>query len=695
MIVSILLASAFAAPIQHSGRLITASGAPVEGEHTLVFTLHDAASGGNVEWTSAPMVVDVDGGYYSVALSSPVFPDDLFEEDLWITVSVDGTPLTGRQPLGAVPYARNSAAAGTLPASTAPPAACDATTAGSLYYDVDDKQVFACNSAVWTPIGEDGDTPGQAPADAQPSCQAIKAAQDTAPSGRYFIDPLGTGPYEVWCEMQAGGGGWELAMNLDTSDGNVRYYRDDAWWTAATTFGSVGAPFGSDFKSSPVFTTAHREVMIVAHQSGTKLGWRTWNLSGPASLSTYFNLTRSRSPAVMTGASTSSSVGSLDSREAVVRPGNALYVNQEWGSTVSYDLARLRNAEHPTTDNVNWGLGLQMDAQNNGQLPYYPGCDAGGTGAWDTYFCLGTDRLCNSGAGACGNTSGGTIGLTYDYAIYVRDPVLATTPNPSLLGNSSATAATSCDALHTARPTASSGRYWVNPSASSAFEVYCDMVTAGGGWTLMMNLDTSDGNARYYRDDTWWRTSTGYGNLETALTNDYKSSGVFGGSWSAMMIRVHREDLQTAGWRSWSLPANTNFITKFATAPARSGNVLTTGTTGADVGSLSTSDVVVRPAGQLQVNFVWGSSVSYDLARLRSDSLGTADNVNWGLGLQMDAQNNGELPHYPGCDAGSNVPWDSYFCIGTDRVCNSGASACGAGSGGSLDLMYDYAILVK
>ena len=33
----------------------------------------------------------------------------------------------------------------------------------------------------------------------------------------------------------------------------------------------------------------------------------------------------------------------------------------------------------------------------------------------------------------------------------------------------------------------SSGLYWINPDGSGAFQIYADMVTAGGGWTLALN----------------------------------------------------------------------------------------------------------------------------------------------------------------------------------------------------------------
>jgi hypothetical protein len=109
-------------------------------------------------------------------------------------------------------------------------------------------------------------------------------------------------------------------------------------------------------------------------------------------------------------------------------------------------------------------------------------------------------------------------------------------------------------------------------------------------------------------------------------------------------------------------------------------------------GVTGANESLVRPAGQLQVNAIWGSVVSPDEARLRSDQVGNSDNQAWGMGMQMDYQNNSGLPHYPGCDVGTTAAWTAYFCVGDDRLCPYN---CGTTSGGTQSLQYDYAIYVR
>lgn len=86
--------------------------------------------------------------------------------------------------------------------------------------------------------------------------------------------------------------------------------------------------------------------------------------------------------------------------------------------------------------------------------------------------------------------------------------------------------ATSCKAIKDAYPASGSGFFWLNkpgaPDLTTVYETYCDMSTDGGGWTLVLNLNTNDATTRDYDDATWWTGTAPVGTARN-LAADVKS----------------------------------------------------------------------------------------------------------------------------------------------------------------------------
>ena len=69
--------------------------------------------------------------------------------------------------------------------------------------------------------------------------------------------------------------------------------------------------------------------------------------------------------------------------------------------------------------------------------------------------------------------------------------------------------AVSCKEIKDCNSTSPSGKYWLK-TTTRPVEVYCDMETDGGGWTVL--LKRQDGSVNFYRN--WTDYKKGFGNLE-------------------------------------------------------------------------------------------------------------------------------------------------------------------------------------
>ena len=97
--------------INYQGSLKNAADStPVTDPVEMTFTLYDSPTGGENLWTQTTSNVNVVNGIYSVILDiSTASPALAFDKPYYLEVAVEGTTLSPRQQLTAVPYALNAA----------------------------------------------------------------------------------------------------------------------------------------------------------------------------------------------------------------------------------------------------------------------------------------------------------------------------------------------------------------------------------------------------------------------------------------------------------------------------------------------------------------------------------------------------------------------------------------------------------
>ena len=143
--------------------------------------------------------------------------------------------------------------------AAAPPAPCDASTAGMLYFDTNDKSFLGCDGDGWKPLyqqpplGADASNPAG-------SCLAIKTATPGAVSGLYWLQTAAE-PFEAWCDMETDGGGWTMCVT------------DNQTWRMSTEVSAGGKAFGQDGYRSDCRDVPFSEVLYVNHSSNDAKAW--------------------------------------------------------------------------------------------------------------------------------------------------------------------------------------------------------------------------------------------------------------------------------------------------------------------------------------------------------------------------------------------------------------------------------------
>jgi len=276
------------------------------------------------------------------------------------------------------------------------------------------------------------------------TCATVRMENPNAASGLYTLDPDGPGPLaetQSYCDMDLAGGGWALALNLDTSDGHVMWWANPLWENA-DLHGSIDSPYVGDLKTAA--WSEYRgatEVMVLIHEQGHVVGWKVFQKADTLSL---LESVQEGDNTLIGSRVLSSHLAEIWDGERLVRSSTQLFANHCNGSCViaaggDPDGVRIGSNEASPANDDTSGLGNWSDMGYCCDADEHAGHACNGNtfrttseaqGGWCPDHnggsgMFGVDSFkpptCSRGAGDCEAAEWSqTNGVNYDYAILLR-----------------------------------------------------------------------------------------------------------------------------------------------------------------------------------------------------------------------------------------------------------------------------------
>ena len=492
--------------LSHQGRIIDSNNDPVSGVANVTFQLFRAPSGGSAVWEQT-IDVTFDAGYYSVELGpgSPELSPEFFDgSDFYLGITLeDQDEFNPRQRLLSTAYAMRAGAADLVTG--------EVNAIGGLR--VDGNELVDSDGNLNIPgtlhVGESFEAEGPLKV-SQINFDDLPDASEENTGQLYYVTDMGTFYYSngsQWLNLSTGGGGIQPPVIASISPALINPSTDVSITITGEEFedGCI-VEFGDTPSESVEFQSPNQ---VTADSGALESGVYTITLINPVGL------------------------------RAILADGLTVNTAPEW-VTAGGDLGFVADAatgDHFTLEAI--------DAEGE-TLTYTVVANI-----------LPPGLLLDSETGVISGDPDDVEDTTnYEFTVSVADTALNEVERvfsiqiTDMIGQVAEAPGDSCKHILDTGSSVGNGTYWIG--GENAYEVYCDMETADGGWTLLGTSANRDGYN--WLTDELWLSRDSYGNYSILDSSDAKSPayGVLNINEVMLMISNKSNDPTTPDWYTYT-----------------------------------------------------------------------------------------------------------------------------------------------
>ena len=350
--------------------------------------------------------------------------------------------------------------------------------------------------------------------------------------GIYWIKPTSAAAFRVRCNMTTDGGGWTLLGTFSNTDGKVNWGRflGNTVWKNSTLFGSVDTSLTHDHKSAAWTQLKVTDLMLTDQSKNyVSFHYALGNVTMQANMSSYTTcqtrpLISPGDPRVRSSAAHYKSAAMLTFYAGDPNSGNRCSFNNSHNDSTTmaiggHGCGTIGAGQVGTNYNRTTGIDWHANLDNTTACVACDSCRA-----WNGYS-VATSRNHSNNAGVHDNSKigylWGRLGVTTNF------------------GTTAANPGSSCLHIKQVTGTTKSGAYYIRPSSytGTPYQVYCDMTTNGGGWTLVLKADGRRTTFTY--NAAYWRNTTLLNPTSTAMnTTEAKFASYHTLSFKAVMLTL-------------------------------------------------------------------------------------------------------------------------------------------------------------